>query len=154
MLVRVDFALPGHRYSRGFQAMAFAVEDMHEPLRRIADDLRDWIGEQFYTEGAARSSGWAPLSPRYAEWKESHYPGMPILVRTGQMRGELLDPAVFHVDRHRMVYAPISDIAGYHQFGTYKMPARPPVVVTEKDKRTIDREFLTWLRYVEKRSGV
>ena len=29
---------------------------------------------------------WAPLSEKYAQWKELHYPGMPILVRTGVLK--------------------------------------------------------------------
>lgn len=44
--------------------------------------------EQFDTEGG-RSEKWKPLSKQYGEWKELHFPGFPILVRSGRLRRSL-----------------------------------------------------------------
>ncbi len=34
---------------------------------------------------------WAPLSEQYAQWKEKHFPGQPILVRTGTLRSSMTE---------------------------------------------------------------
>ena len=144
--VSVHFAATGDRnYSRGFYALASAVEDMTPVFERIASDIRDTVQSQFMTEGAAAGNPWAPLSPDYGAWKDAHYPGMPLLVRTGQMRHELLDPSAFMVGKQSLRYEPVSDIVIYHQFGTRHMPRRKVLAITEARERSWDHYWAEWL---------
>jgi hypothetical protein len=77
--------------------------DLIADFRKVEMRMRDWrpawdlmhreyaaYEEQvFASEGSAHPGGrWKPLSPRYAEWKELHYPGRTILTRTGRLRRE------------------------------------------------------------------
>ena len=44
----------------------------------------------FKTQGVATASGrWPALSEKYKAWKEKHYPGRSIMVRTGALRDSL-----------------------------------------------------------------
>lgn len=144
--VHVHFAATGDRhYSRGFYALAHEVEDMSPVFDRIAMDIRHGVEEQFMTEGDAGGTPWAPLSPDYGAWKDAHYPGMPLLVRTGEMRHQLLDPDAFSVGKTSLRYEPASDIAIYHQFGTRYMPKRKVLVITEARERSWDHYWAEWL---------
>lgn len=59
-------------------------------FRLIAEDFRAHMASVFDSEGGATKSGqWPPLSSAYAKWKARHYPGRPILVRTGTLRESL-----------------------------------------------------------------
>lgn len=144
--VRVRFATPGERtYSRGFYAMAGAVGDMSPVMERIGDDVRQGVLAQFTTEGAAKGSPWAPLEPEYGRWKDAHYPGAPILVQTGQMRSQALNPSALRTTRTSMRYEPGGRVWRYHQSGTSRMPRRPLVVITPNDRRQWDRYWAEWL---------
>ena len=46
--------------------------------------VEEHIPAQFARQGTPRR--WAPLSPAYKRWKDKHFPGRPILVRTGAMQ--------------------------------------------------------------------
>jgi phage gpG-like protein len=63
---------------------------------------------------------WARLTPAYGAWKQLHYPGQPILRRTGLM----LDVA-FIKTRGDTFLVQSTSYGKYHQFGTSKMEARP-----------------------------
>jgi hypothetical protein len=137
------------------------LDNLSVPLSQIGENLRANITGQFATEGQVGISGkWAPLSATYGAWKERHAPGTPILVGlrpggkgqrpqtyspSGRMKYEVLDPAATHVEPMRMLYAPTSNIAGYHQTGTSRMPARPLISLYPSTLRQWDRYFAVWL---------
>lgn len=73
---------------------------------------------------------------------------------SGQMRLQLLDPSAMHAGPHRLLYAPVSNIAGYHETGTDRMPARPPVDLTLQFSRNIDRTILIWLAGLMEKVGL
>lgn len=92
------------------------------------------LAEHFGSEGSDDTSHgqWAPLSPKYKAWKDAHYPGAPIMVRSGNLKKALTDSAAAHAYRasnaQSMVFG-TEDLpyATYHQEGTDHMPARPPI---------------------------
>lgn len=153
--------------ARQLYAFERGAGDMSEPLAQVGGDLRRSVAAQFATQGGQGATGkWTVLSDNpaghgYASFKESHVPGVPILVglrRTGpkgqrpqsyepsgQMRRELLDPLATDVSPRRLLYAPISDIAGWHETGTDTMPARPPVDLSLAFLHSVDRAFVGWL---------
>lgn len=146
-------------------------EDMTIPLTRVGEDLHTQLEAAFASQGATGATGkWTPLSPSYAEWKASKNPGLPILVglrptlkrtrnsprsprqtyvTSGQMMRQLLVPlsdrVTWRVAPQRLLYVPESDIAGFHEFGTDRMPARPPVDVGPTFLHSVDRTFLRWI---------
>lgn len=155
------------------QLLAFerASGDMTEPLVAIGKDLRRSVDAAFASQGATGATGpWAPLSLTYGHWKESQVPGVPILVGlratgmpgsrpqtyapSGEMRRELLDPAATYIGPRRLLYLPLSDIAGWHETGTPTMPARPPVDVSLPFLHSIDRAFARWLAVLMKKLGL
>ena len=161
--------------ARQFAALEHEAGDMRVPLTQIGENLRLSVSAEFGSEGATGATGrWTVLSDNpaghgYRSWKAKHGPGVPILVGlkragpkgqrpqtykiSGQMRRQLLDPLATHVTPTRLLYAPTSDIAGFHELGTDRMPARPPVDVTLAFLHGVDRAFVTWLAGLVKRLG-
>lgn len=119
-------------YKRFLDLRHASVRDFSEPLRLWGVYLTE-----VYAPGQINAGGapvkFAPLSPRYRRWKELHYPGRPILVRTGAMqRGYTFRNTAtrLHVD-NRMAYWI------FHQTGTRKMPARKVFQLGPEDYRLL-----------------
>ncbi len=159
------------------QLTAFSAQagDMTVPLTEIGADLRTQVAAQFATEGAQGATGkWAVLSDPYGMYKGRHVPGAPILVGirhtpkgtrehpnrggswqvSGKMMLSLLDPLATHVLPQRLLYAPTSDIAGWHETGTPRMPARPPVDLSLVFLHSVDRAFVSWLAAIASKLGL
>jgi hypothetical protein len=130
------------------------------------------------------SGRWAVLSPNYAAWKAKKGAGLPILfglrptswvghrsnppgqrrnmhqtyAPSGAMMRSLLSPLedliTWHITPNRLRYTPTSPIAGYHETGTEKMPARPPVDPSIAFLHSIDRQFVRWIAGLQKKSGL
>lgn len=150
MLTRVELKVAGDTIlARAFETTALEAEDMTVPLDRFADHLLRQIGEQFTTEGVAGGTPWQKLSLAYERWKEEHYPGRPILVRTGAMRARALDKREsVRVTPLTMVYeigGEEGDRAYWHQTGAGHLPARPIVALGLDARRQVDRIFAGWL---------
>lgn len=89
-----------------FQPMVSEAPQWHRAFSRFADQVKDWRPvfeailadfkkgetEQFRSEGRYGSGGWPALSPKYAAWKESVRPGMPILVFSGLLMKAASNP--------------------------------------------------------------
>lgn len=154
-LVGVHFDAQGERQiSRAFLALEHEVQDLSDPLDRMADVILASVREQFATEGkSGLGAPWTPLNPEYAAWKHARYGPRPILVRTGGMKGAVLNkPQAVTVTKTRMVYEPKGkggEIAGYHQTGAGRLPQRKIFALTTAQKReAVDRVFTTWLHEV------
>lgn len=171
MFVPVNITTNGEAiYARGFDMLEREAGDLTVPLSAIGGRLIEDVGAQLGTEGSWSGNPWQQLSDKYQKWKDQHVPGLPKLVgirrtgdigqrpqtyeRSGRMRAELLDAASVHVSPRRMIYAPTSDIAGYHEFGTSKMPARPPVEVPPGELREWDRLFIRWMNGLLVQAGL
>lgn len=118
----------------------------YEELRGRPKNLQpvfDWFGAYMVTgsiqrnfEAEGRPSPWAPLSPAYAEWKEAHYPGQPILQLTGRMRASFhwrSSPQTLKIWNTRPYFR-------YHQTGTSRMPARISLLLQDADKAVLTRK--------------
>jgi hypothetical protein len=147
--------------ARSFQLASDLSRDMREPLAELMDRLVDSVRAQFDTEGAAANGApWQPLSDEYGAWKAQHYPGRAILVRDGGMKGAMLNKlTAISVGLEQAVYAPVSDIAGFHQSGAdwigpawgrgeyaHHLPQRKMVDLSEEFKHeAVDRVFARWI---------
>lgn len=127
------------QFDRTLEGVQMRTRDARPAWEAITERFLAGERAQFDTEGRSGSGGWSPLSPRYAAWKAAHYPGMPILVRTGTLRKSLTDgPAVRILEPQDMWIG--SDVAygKYHQRGAGRLPQRKPVDIPE----SVRREFV------------
>lgn len=101
-----------------------------------------WFGKQ--GEGS-----WPPLSPEYAAWKAVVHPGKPMLVVSGDLRESLTLPgrAKLAETDYMLVLGSSDPKAKWHQHGTAKMPARPPLIPTIRLKAAIARLLDIWVGY-------
>ena len=149
MLIPLRFSLGDTAvYSRAFKMTARQAEDLSEPLAEIGLRVIAAVGQQFLTEGEWGGTPWPQMSPRYALWKEEHYPGRPLLVREALMRRAMLDPeGSLFVSPKLMIYQPDSDIALYHQEGVPErnLPPRPMLAFPAAELHEWDRIMVAWL---------
>lgn len=109
---------------------------------RIRDLWTERIDNAFESKGGSIGKKWAPLSPAYALWKGRHFPGRPLLVRTGRMKRSLTDSTsrdmIFSRKGGRqLIIGTRVFYAKYHQYGYRKdspkrvLPARPFIKVDQ-----------------------
>lgn len=130
-------------------------------VERVPDDWRPaWeeMAPAFWSRNAqtfaSQGPGWRPLAPRYAKWKAKHYPGAPILVRTGALLASLTGPdakeSIYEVYPTRMVIGTGVHYAIYHQTGSIKVadrpPKRSPVVIDEQVRVSWRSTLAKWLQ--------
>lgn len=153
-LTRIRFDVAGEvQLSRAFEAAEREARDMSVPLAETGDMVVESVGQQFHTEGARSGAAWPSLSAAYAAWKDSAYPGRPLLVRTGAMRAQALDKArTLTVTARRLVYEVDDPKAIYHQRGEGHLPQRRLVDLTAEDRRQVDRIFANWLNGLRHRA--
>jgi len=122
---------------RGFSRFADQVKDARPALKEIADDFHNVVERnQFDSQGGA-SGGWAALSPVYAAWK-AKYCGNPILVLGGALRASLegrSSETIEEINPQSVRLGTRNKTAMWHQTGTSRMPARPPIDLLESDKK-------------------
>lgn len=138
MAFRFTFSVEGEtQVDRTLARFADNIGDASGVWRKLADRFAALNRRQFATEGASGSGGWAPLSPKYAAWKSTHYPGKPILERTGALRESLTERpfGVEVITPTGMVLGSGIDYGRYHQAGTSRMPQRRPVELPEGERR-------------------
>lgn len=134
---------------RTLEQMELRGLDARPAWSAIAESFVRGEARQFASEGEWGSGGWPPLSPPYAAWKAAHYPGMPILQRTGTLARSLTEgPAVRVLEPHDMWIG--SDVAygAYHQQGD-GVPRRRPVDLPESWRREAVRVLQRHIVYGE-----
>lgn len=131
-------------------ALKGAVSNLEPVWSDIRADFLQGEQEQFDSQGGSGSGGWAALSPPYAAWKTMKAPGAPILVLSGALRASLTQDsdsmAVYRPQRLGLEIGSRVPYARYHQTGTSRMPSRPPIELTARQKRLWPRlvmEFIT-----------
>jgi len=122
-------------------------QELYPVWDKVLDILYEAERQLFAQEGQTEEHGkWEALSPRYAAWKEKHYPGMPILTLTGRFRGSMIDPSGQHHEERRPrsltwgshhLVSGGDDLGGIHAVGRANMPAREPIRVTQHNVNDI-----------------
>ena len=142
---------------RGIARFAEGIADYRPLWPILGDEFRAQEKAQFKTEGAEGGEKWKALSPAYAGWKEAHYPGKPILQRTGALEASLTkegaDGAVYIPERKRLTMGTSIAYAIYHQKGTPRMDARPEIQLTEIFKRLAMKNVQSYLVQIASQCG-
>lgn len=154
-----------------FSRFAESVSDFRPAFIRIHEDYRKGAIEQFSTQGAYGSGGWVGLSPRYAEWKEEHRPGAPLLVFSGLLRNAVINPQV-EMTADKMTFTiddsgtygiftktkgPVTRrkpaVARFHQEGAGRLPVRKVVQLPESQIVRWRKIFQSFLVQESRRIG-
>ncbi len=126
------------RRLEGFEARSRDMRPAWDELRdRFVAYEEDW----FASEGRG---GWAPLSPDYARWKATHFPGEPILRREHTLYDSLMGPDVDVREPAFAMFGTSDPVAAYHQRGDGNhLPIRRVIDVD-------DTERAEWARVVQR----
>lgn len=136
---RFTFSVEGEtQIDRTLTRFADNIGDARPVWDKLAGRFARLERRQFAGEGTY-SGGWAPLSPAYAAWKARHYPGKPILERTGRLVRSLTQRPFGVEDIHPSYMRLGTDVpyAKYHQRGVpaNNLPRRRPVELPESERR-------------------
>lgn len=128
---------------RAFNRVEERISDFRFIWPSLAAEFYAIEREQFASQGAHGLSGrWAKLSPAYEKWKAVKYPNMPILQATTALYQSLTSPdaadSVFKPEVDQLTIGSRAVYATAHQRGS-GVPARPPISLTEADKRRLTK---------------
>jgi phage gpG-like protein len=144
---------------RGIARFADGLTDYREVWPIIEDDFYALEAAQFKSEGAEGGEKWPELSAGYAGWKEAHYPGKPILQRTGDLVASLTsgsDPnAVKREERKTLTLGSKIPYAIYHQSPKPRrvLPRRPEIMLPADFKRQVMKYLHDFLVNMATKSG-
>lgn len=126
----------------GLNRFPAKIHDMRPAWASVEGSVRIAFLEAFDQEGNG-SGRWLPLSKRYGEWKARHFPGKKILQLTGRLRGSLVSgghsDSITRKTKNYLFIGSKVPYAKYHQQGTTRMVARPPISLTTKQRGDIGR---------------
>jgi phage gpG-like protein len=142
-MVAVFYTVAGvERVAAKLRGLELAGSNLTAAMEAAALRLEEGERRQFSSEGGYGTGAWKPLSPRYRDWKDRHFPGEPIL----QLRHRLIESltsaaspdAVREVTPFSLTFGSRVPYGIFHQHGIPgRMPARPPLVLTPADKGQI-----------------
>jgi phage gpG-like protein len=144
---------------RGIARFADGVSDYRPIWPVIMDDFYAQEKDQFATQGAEGGDTWQPLSPAYSAWKEVHFPGQPILQRTGDLERSLTsstDPNSVHIPgRKVLTLGTRVPYAIYHQSIAPRtmLPRRPEINLPEAFKRSVMHHMQVYLVQIASQMG-
>lgn len=137
--------LGDERFVRGFNRYVARMKDFTPIFEELLEDFREIEEKNFASQGTPKA--FAPLSTKYKAWKERHYPGRPIMELRGVLKASLVGrspDSVINIDRKSAEYGTSVKYAHRHQKGTYGMPVRKIVQLTESDKTRWARKIHQW----------
>lgn len=138
--------------------MADAIEDLTPYWNDVQQEFYKIEKAQFASEGKTGASGhWKQLSMPYADIKARNYGDLPILELTGSLKASLTSEsasgAITKKEKDSLTLGSSIPYGAYHQSGTSKMPARPPISLTENQTAQLLRKLTKQLKEVANRNG-
>ena len=137
--------------------MADAIDDLRPYWNEVQQEFYRIEKEAFALQGASGQSGrWAALSPRYAVVKFKRWGAVPILTASGALRDSLTSEtsgSIVRKEKDALTVGTSIPYGQYHQSGTRKMPARPPISLTENQTAQLLRKLTKQLKEVANRNG-
>lgn len=132
-------------FDRSFNRVEKHIEDLRPVWDKVEKMMYQIESEQFKSEGAkGRTGKWKELTKDYAKRKAIEYPGTTILVRTGKLESSLTsktNETVLIKEKQEFGFGTKLFYAVYHQTGTKKMPARPPISFADDQRTRLTKEI-------------
>jgi phage gpG-like protein len=154
-----SFSLDGVEvFNRAFNRIDQLISDFRSIWPNVAREFYAIEADQFGSEGAKGASGkWAPLSPAYKKWKDTHFPGEPLLRLHRPLVESLTSPdalgSIYRLDADEMTLGSKVEYATAHQRGGGNLPARPPISFTTEDKRKLQKSIQSGLVRFTRQAG-
>lgn len=117
------------RMEKRFQDLAGAFELIHRDYQAIQ--------KKSFASGGSPIK-WEELTEPYRRIKASARPGAPVLVYDGRLRDSFIGETgdtIKRIGKQQAFFGTSVPYAGYHQYGTSRMVARPPIQSTPEIKR-------------------
>lgn len=115
------------------------LDNRARDMRPAWDEVREYFSDYEERWFLARGRGWRPLSRSYERWKARHFPGKPIMVRTGELEQSLEEPSIDIREPTYAIFGTDVPYAGYHQRGGGRLPQRRVIDFDEPGRREIAR---------------
>jgi phage gpG-like protein len=130
-MIEFTYAVNSEPVENALATFQESLAEQSPALRRIADDFREMMAQQFASEGQAEGTPWAERAPSTLRRRRA---GTSILYETGALLRSLTEPgAAGHVEElegYSLTLGSRLPYARYHQTGTRRMPARPLIVLS------------------------
>lgn len=137
--LKLEYSVGSRTGETVLRDLALGFEQAGNEMRRVGEHVfprlipvfEAGMERQFDAQGAGVTGRWSPLTDAYARWKAQHFPGKPILERTGALREALTrssSPRAYReYSARELVFGSAGvEYASFFQFGTRKMVARAP----------------------------
>ncbi len=138
--------------------MADAIDDLRPYWNEVQQEFYRIEKQAFASEGTSGESGkWSALSPRYAVVKFKRWGAVPILTASGTLRDSLTSEtsgSIVRKEKDELTVGSSVPYGRYHQSGTSKMPARPPISLTENNRADLLRKLTKQLKAVKDRNNL
>lgn len=145
-MIEIRITVQGEqRLRQALNRLATSIQDYSPAWKPITQIFRDAMRGQFATGGGRGGKKWAPLSRAYSRWKERVAPGRPILVLKGDLVLSLTTQTGDTIQNEQPLSLSLGTklpYAKYHQNGTRRMPARPLLVILQKDADQMARDMV------------
>jgi phage gpG-like protein len=133
-----------------FERFSPAIGNFAPFFEALIGRLEDAAERQFGAEGQGPVAGkWGPLTAKYAERKLARWGAQPLLVASGEMRAQFTQKGrgLRVATDNQMAYGTSeTPYASYHQTGTEKMIARPPMDLDEQFKNDFANDAINHTR--------
>lgn len=155
---RLRISLPGQQPAElWLQRLGAAVSDWRPFWRDYFAPV--WFRHvelQYASGGAITGDRWAALSVRYAAWKQRHWPGLPIGVLSGALQESLTtwgdSNMIWRASKAGLEVGSKVPWGVYQQWGTSRMPARPPLRVNQTFMLEVGRLLNTYTHDISKKA--
>lgn len=125
MSVSIRVTVRASRAIRYLRDMERRAKDFKPVFRWAKRELQKANRDNF-TKNGLPVGGWAPLNSEYSAWKQTEFPGRPIMQATGRLRDSLtrLDGPANQIRLTTAQFGTDVEYARFHQYGTTRMPKR------------------------------
>ena len=126
MYVDIDIDVKGVAKAQARFTGMIARSKAFEPIFVKAKKRLELSNAANFTAQGLPSGGWSPLDPQYAAWKQTRFPGRPMLVGDGSLFRSVtsMTSGVSSIAPTKAEFGTNVEYAKFHQYGTRKMPKR------------------------------
>ena len=144
------------QYIRAFNRIGSEIQDFSIPFSFIYEDFKSLEKNIFNSEGTPER--FIPLtSEKYKRWKERYYPGKKIMQLTGRLMESLSNisaDTIMEIRKQSAAFGTEVEYALRHQMGTFGMPQRKFIQITDEVKKRWDKIVHRWAFGLFEKHGI